>query len=47
MFASGRKLAFRLGLFRLVECPLLVKLDTQPGRMSANRPKADIGLLWV
>jgi DNA-binding IscR family transcriptional regulator len=34
-------------LFCLIERPLLVKADIRPGGVSANRPKADIRLLWV
>jgi len=55
MSASGRKLPFKSGRFRGIECPLLMKADihgcsnrSPPKfgfRMTAFHPKAAVGLI--
>ena len=47
MSASGRKLTFDSRLFGGYERPVLVRADIRPGRVSAYRPKAAIGLELV
>jgi len=47
MSALGRLPPLGSGHFRLFECPLSVKADIQPGRVSAYRPKAAILGDWA